>query len=67
MKKFKYIGQQSHNSTIMIEKGGKKIREDLRLSNGDEMELPSDHPVIKGLVDAKLLVEVDKQNSTLQN
>lgn len=66
MKKFTYTGSQSHNSTISIDRDGKKVNEDVRLSNGDEMELQEDHPVIKSMIDSGLLIESNsgKQNST---
>lgn len=58
MKNFQYIGAQPHNSTIVVIVDGKKVKQDLRLSPGQETSLPEDHSVIKALVRQGHLVEV---------
>lgn len=67
MKNFKYIGSHAHNSTILVEVDGKKVKQDLRLAPGDEALLPEGHDVVKGLVRRGLLEEtnitVTKQNN----
>lgn len=57
MKNFKYIGSQAHNSTILVEEGGKKVRKDIRLAPGDQTTLPEEHPIVKSLIKMGLLVE----------
>ncbi|MBV7529033.1 hypothetical protein [Chitinophaga sp. sic0106] len=66
MKRFKYNGSQPHNSTIHVEEDGRKVRQDIRLSPGEEAMLPGDHPVIIALVDTGLLtlVSVTKPTTT---
>lgn len=66
MKKFKYTGNQSHNSTIVMKKGGKAVTQDLCLHPGEIVDVPEEHPTVKTLIETGLLVEV-KQISTNQN
>jgi hypothetical protein len=54
MKTYLYIGAADHNATIRID--GKPV--DIRLSKGQTMPFPVDHPHIKALVSAGLLTEV---------
>ena len=63
MKNFKYIGQQPHNSTIIVGEGETRVKKDLRLSDGDTAVLPEDHPVVAALFRQGLLV-VEKSIST---
>lgn len=67
MKDFKYIGSHAHNSTILVEVDGKKVKQDLRLAPGDERNLPENHEVVAALIRQGLLEEitisVTKQNS----
>jgi hypothetical protein len=58
MKKFKYIGLHAHNSTILIESEGRKVKQDIRLAPGDEAMLPEDHEVICALIGRGLLEEI---------
>ena len=69
MKKLKYIGKQAHNSTVLVDKDGKKVQQDLRLTPGNEFTLDETHPVIKTLINSGLLIEcVDsKQNLSQTN
>lgn len=64
MKKFEYSGEQPHNSTLLVDASGMKEQKDVRLAAGDQAILPEDHPVIKALIDAGLLVEVPAGKST---
>jgi hypothetical protein len=54
MKTYLYNGAADHNATIRID--GKAL--DIRLSKGQTVSLPVDHPHIKSLVFAGLLTEV---------
>lgn len=67
MKNFRYIGSHAHNSTILVEIDGKKVKQDIRLAPGDEQQLPEDHEVVSALIRQGLLEEVaisiTKQNN----
>jgi len=62
--KYKYTGSQPHNSSIRV-KGddGKSSVIDLRLSPGEEIDLPSDHTVVSDLIAQNLLVPVNNTTS----
>jgi len=54
-KKLRYTGAQDHNCTIRV--GGKET--DLRLTKGEDTELPEDHPHVKALIKSGLLVDAN--------
>jgi hypothetical protein len=55
MKKFKYTGSMDHNATIRVD--GNLV--DLRLTKGQEYDLPADNPHVKVLISTGLLVDAE--------
>jgi hypothetical protein len=53
MKKFKYTGAMDHNATIRVD--GKPF--DLRLSKGQDYDLPAENSHVKTLISTGLLVD----------
>jgi len=59
MKTFTYAGPVDHNVTIRTQAD----LQDIRLSKGQTVDLPEDHPHIISLISSGLLVEVTNKSN----